>query len=235
MKVCKLKTRNRPVPGGCAFFDSATNFKAGQFDDFETQCRGVQSARLGNPGLTKRYRKSTDMESIRDEVDIFWATYAKDHGYSDFYLQVEAPSGGAPEQAPFTNPNRSVRSRVAAAAAGVRTIYEWIRSKEEAVPAELANARAARCVACPLNEQGNLADYFQTAAAAAIKSELEQRKEWDLTTPDDAKLGVCQGCFCVNSLSVHSPIEIKLKHLPKDAFDALHPDCWVRSEKKKLE
>lgn len=235
MPQYRLKSRQRPLPGGYGFFDVGTNYRAGQYEDFEAQCQGVFNARMGNPVMCKRYRLTTDMEGIRNEVDAQWAEWAADHGWTDFFVTLARTDGGASEQTPFPGPNRvSSRgvSRVAAVAAGSRTIYEWINSPQEGVAKDLTEIRALTCVDCPKNEKGNLLDYFEEAAAKAITFEMERRKGWDLSTSQDDKLGVCQVCFCVNALSVHCPRDLKLKHMPTEIYEGLPENCWVKTESK---
>jgi len=235
MPAYHLKDRNRPLPNGVSVYDSGTGFKAPAFASFSQQCQGVLQARLANPGLCKRYRLSTDMAEIENFVSGFLGKVAFDNNWEGYYYVADG-GGGASAGDVLPPSSRSGRSasRVAAVVAGAKTIYEWVNSKEEAVPSELANKRAEICVACPLNEQGNLIDFFPVQAAQAIGRELERRRGWNLSTPSDDKLGVCQGCYCVNTLSVHCPIETKLRHMPKEVFDALHESCWVRTEKEKI-
>lgn len=224
----RLKDRNRPIPNGISAIDASVNYRAPQFASFDVQWRGVQQARLGNPGLTKRYKLPTDDQSCMDFVDSYLGQKAHELGYTDYYTTSQ---GGA--NAGMLPPSRKSASagRLASVAAGVKTIYEWITSKEEAVAGELANKRAEVCSKCPLNQKGGLADFFEIKAAAAITSALETKRGWNLSTKFDDKLGVCQGCFCVNALSVWCPLAIKKKHLSKEAFDALVPECWVKTEK----
>jgi hypothetical protein len=220
-------------PNGIVAYDAATNTTPPQFSDFETQCRIWFNARQANPGLVKRYRVSTDMDAIRNEVDAQLAQMCADKGWTNFVNAIDRV--GVSGQAPFPNqdlqsPIRSV-SRVAGVAAGVKTIYEWINSAAEAVSQEQVNKRAETCVNCPKNKTGSLLDFFEEKSAEAIKRELERRSGWKLSTPFDDKLGICnEGCWCVNALSIHCPLDVKLKHMPKEAFDALHESCWVRKE-----
>lgn len=236
----RLKDRNRALPNGVAVYDQHTGFRAAPFASFTVQWQGLQQARIGNPGAVKRYNLKTDDASCQDFVDLYLGRVAFDNGWSDFYV-TSAIGGGIPEQVPFPQaPRRKqgaverIASRAAGVVAGSKTIYEWINSKGEAVPQELANKRAETCVKCPLNEPPDgMLDDFEVKAAAAIRGELERKKGWNLTTPADEKLGICGACWCVNSLSVHCPLETKLKHIPKDAYAALDVNCWVRTEQVK--
>ena len=233
MPQYRLKDRNKPLPGGTAVYDAGTGYRAPQFASFTVQWQGLQAARRGNPGLCARYRLSTDDAACMEYVDTYLGKMAHDAGLSDYYITTQG-DGAQAAAVPFHQRHGGVASRVAGVAAGVKTIYEWINSKQEAVPSAQANLRANVCAECPLNGKENILDFFEIKSTQAIMVELQRRKGWNLSTPFDDRLGVCHACFCVNELSVHCPIEIKLKHIPKEAFDALHKSCWVRSESAAL-
>ena len=235
MPSYRLKSRNRPVPGGYGAYDSATNFKAGQHEDFETQCRGWQNARLANPGLTKRYRKSSDMDAIRAEVDEQWATFCRDHGYADFYVTLNRAGGGAEAAAaPFPRPTRPTRlsasAKLAALAVGGVVNIEWLASGAEAVPPEQANERARVCAGCGLNGKGGFESYFTNKAAAAIQKVVESKNRMKLSTPSDDMLGVCKACLCPLTLKVHVPLSKFIDKMTSDSKAALAEGCWIRAE-----
>jgi hypothetical protein len=204
---------------------------------------GVIAARLGNPGKTQRWNLPVDREAVANEVDLQWATYCHAHKYFD-YIDGTPEQRGPGTARPFPPPppgpamagaaRPSLGQSVRNVAAGVETIVDWIKSKEEAVPHEQAEKRAAVCAACKLNEKGEWTSWFTVSAARAIRAELEKARGWNLTTSRDAELGTCAACSCVNRLSVHCPLEPKLRHMPAEAHDALDPQCWLLSEEKAL-
>jgi hypothetical protein len=233
--VYRLKDKNRALPNGVSVYDAATNYQAPAFASFTAQVAGVQAARIANPGFCSRYRVTSDYAECENFVDTYLGKVAFDKGWTDFYITCSGDAGGSPSNAPFPGrPQRGIANRVAAVAAGAKTIYEWIASKEGAVPRELADKRAETCIRCPLNKKGEWSHFFELASAQAVMAAMKQRADWNLTTPFDAQLGICDGCNCVNALSVHCPIGIKLKHIPQEAFDDLDAGCWVRSEKAAL-
>jgi hypothetical protein len=71
------------------------------------------------------------------------------------------------------------------------------------------------------------------SAANAVKAAMAVRRGWNLTTSRDSDLGLCDACGCVNALKVHVGSEIILKHMPREDFDALDKNCWIRSESQK--
>lgn len=229
----RLINRNKQVPGGMKFYDANLRWTSPAWASFQTICDGLRTARLANPGITAAKGLATDPNAIANEVDSFIAANCAALGQNDFIQG--GPGGAAP--VPFTpapRPRPSPFQQAKNLAAGSKTIVEWIASKEAAVPAELSSKRAATCAQCPLNLPPNWAEHFTVSAANAIKSELERKRGWNLTTPFDDVLGICGGCSCVNSLSVHCDLNIKLKNMPKEAHDALHSSCWVLAEEKAL-
>lgn len=226
--MSRLKDRNKQIPGGMKFYDPYLRWNSPNWASFQIICDGLRMARLANPGVTAAKGLATDPSAIAAEVDAYQSALCEAHGWTDF---ITGSAGGA-APIPFPQPRHSALSQAKNIVAGTKTIVEWIASKETAVPAELSAKRAATCAACPLNLAPNFADYFTVGAANAIKAELERKRGWNLTTPFDDVLGICGGCSCVNSLSVHVPVDVKLKNMPKAAFDALHKDCWVKLEQK---
>jgi hypothetical protein len=226
----KLKDRNRPCPGGYGFFDSATNYRAGQLEDFYTQCRGVQMARMGNPGYTNRYNKSVDLSAIQEEVDEQWAQWCADHGYMDFVVRVNAPTGGAVAQAPpphLTPKARNLNKAAGLAVVGIQTLAEMF-GPDGPVDRETAEAQASVCAACPKNDKGDWTRLFTIPAAAAVRKLLEMVKGEQFTTTKDSELKVCTACGCPIRAKLWTRKEHVLKHMPKEDFDDLDPDCWIR-------
>jgi hypothetical protein len=109
-------------------------------------------------------------------------------------------------------------------------LVEWLASGAEAVPQEKANARAAVCAKCPMNEKGDLLRFFTKPVSEAIRHALSLRSEWKLETPDDFRLGVCTACDCPMRLKVHIPIERIREKLKPEIKSRLHPDCWIPKE-----
>lgn len=226
-----LKRREVAIPNGMVAIEPATGFKSSPWTAFEAQCQGWQQARAGNPGACKRFRKSTDMDAIRQEVDEQLGQMLHDRGFHDYVNTILREGGGAEAAVrPFIhrNPAERIAQVVKAAAVSV----EWITSGAEAVPIEQATKRGAVCVKCPLNN--NHADWlslFTKPAAEAIKKALEARGQMQLKTPCDDELGVCDACDCVTKLKIHMPIDKILSMMPQNIFDGLDASCWIRAEK----
>lgn len=236
----RLKNRSHQIPNGLMFrqpeikWDSRS--KLSLHPSFDTLTRAVMAARLANPHYVTKHNWATDYEGVANDVDEFNAKVAMMMpGGQRFVTQV---GGGSPPpfyQAP--NPQQQNALRAAAEKArkiwaGVRTLSEWYESKEPAVPQELAEKRAKTCTECPLNEGGDLTKWFSNVAAEAIKRQVAKFSERNLKTSYDDKLFTCTACFCVNSLAVHAPIEIKTKNISEEVWAELRSgkNCWQLSE-----
>ena len=144
------------------------------------------------------------------------------------------PSGGDLIPPPFTPPRAqpSFFQRARNVVVGAETLVDWITSGAEAVPPPQANARAAICAACPLNEAGDLLKFFTLPVAAAIRRAYNLRRDWKLETAFDERLGVCGACDCVTKLLVHIPLATKLAHISAPAKAKLNSSCWITAEEK---
>lgn len=93
-----------------------------------------------------------------------------------------------------------------------------------------AEARAAVCVRCPLNEPGDWLSFFTVPAANLLRSALEQIKGQGLTTSRDADLHVCSACDCPMKLKVWCRLPHILAHIPAESQARLWGECWIRAE-----
>ena len=231
----RLISRSKQIPGGMQFHIAAIpTFKLHSFSSLSSAAQQIIAVRQANPYLTQKNNWSTVTSVVEDEVDQYnakvcaamgWTNYITDTGGS-----VSIPKAQTPQQSP---------SNIAAAAgvakrlwAGLRTLNDWYDSREPAVPPEQSSARAKVCVACPKNKPGDLETWFTRPAAEAIKRQIQKFADRKLSTPDDAKLHTCEACLCINSLSVHAPLHLKLAHMTLDTRAALDPSCWVLAEEK---
>lgn len=105
---------------------------------------------------------------------------------------------------------------------GMKTLLEWTANSGELVPRETAEARAAVCEQCPLNDKHST---VAGAVADAIKRHLELKNHLGMKLPNEDKLHTCSACLCQNRLKVWLPIKFIY---PNDEVKArLHPDCWL--------
>jgi hypothetical protein len=106
----------------------------------------------------------------------------------------------------------------------------WLGDGGQPVPQEQANARAAVCVACPKNQPHHLYEILTVPAVVEVERQLELRDKMKLHAQDEDKLHICEACWCVLRLKVHTP----LKHiLGTTDMNALDPRCWIIAENSK--
>jgi len=178
----------------------------------------IRKHRLANPAIAAKHNLSTDPAQIQKELIAFQQARGALPPY-----QVTAS---------FFVPARSnLPARVSAAAAGIKraaqgtaVVLDWLSSGGAPVAQELANQRAAICVACPKNVDGS---WYTTAPAALIKSTLEARKDLKLETPSDTTLKSCDACKCLNRLKVWCPLSHIVAKTRPEIMAEFPPACWI--------
>ncbi len=227
-----LKNRNVQIPQGLTFLQPETSWRPIRFSSFDSIVDQVIEHRKANPHLIEKNGWSIDRNTVVTEVDNFNTKVCIQMGWLDFI------EGGGPVAIPFRPQGQphpqSLSGSLANVAAGSGAIVEFIANRQEAVPDDLATARAVVCSGCPLNTKGNWLSRFTVPVANAIRIRLQDRSAMNLSTPHDALLGVCEACECPLPLMIHFPIETKLRHLTARAHTALDPRCWVLAEEAKL-
>lgn len=223
----RLKDRSRFCPGGFRYYVPETKWSISPWISFDAAVAQIIKHRQGNPFLVQSKNWSLDPFVVADELDAFNAAVCQQMRWNDYITE------GGPDTPIPKAMSASPSSRAGRLAAGVQTIADWEIGGGMVVERDLANARAKTCSTCPLNEQGDLLQWFTQQAARLIQLQLETRNNMKLYTHYDPILGCCSACGCVNKLSVWCPLDIKLKHMKPDAMAALHPACWVLSEQKK--
>lgn len=219
--MAKLKSRDRFPPGGFCYLQPETQWRAPNGASFETVVAALIQHRIGNPYLVTTHGWPTDLDSVRNQVDSYNAQICKQLGYTEYILE------GPPDApAPKTTPQPNLQ-KLGAVAGGAEALVEWLRSGAEAVPAELANKRAAICSACPQNGKGDFTRYFTIPVSEAIRHEINRRSEWKLSTPYDDQLNICEGCLCPLKLKVHVPLANILPHMDEETKGRLAPQCWI--------
>lgn len=233
-----LKNRQSSIPNGYKFFQPEVRWDStkhvGTQPSFDRLCQAVRTFRLSNPHLVQKYGWATEEGAVEAEVDAFNATLCEKLGYTDYII-----GGGNAAAIPFYIASRPSPLRAAGAVlAGGRTLVDWLSSGAESVPVEKSTERAKVCATCPKNDnQGNLLDKFTGTVSEAIRETLNRRRDFQLATPYDDRLGVCQVCYCPLKLKVHLKIEEIARRLPaeeKAELEKVEPPCWIPVELKKL-
>ena len=236
-----LKNPQRQIPGGgFDFRQSEINWHArkvlGLHPSIDTVTRALISARKGNPHHASKAKWALDFNTVRAEVIAYNTKKCLALGWTSFV--TEDAGGSHPHQAQSLLSPKQLGAAVVGIRklwAGITSINDWLKVNGESVSPELAEKRAATCVACPMNGTGDFSQWYTAPASAAVKRQLEQLQERKLTTTQDDKLQVCTGCLCPLKLVVHVPIEIKLKNMSPDTKRELHESCWQLSEEKELQ
>lgn len=234
--MARLNNRQLQIPGGLKFYQPETKFTArsGSFDNIVQQ---VIAMRRANPSIAQQKGWSTDYNAVADEVDAFNAAICERMGWTNYIMQsaVSAPSPKFKALSPLDKKQLDVvAGKVKKVWQGVKSLHSWIESGEPAVDQAKSEARAAVCVACPLNGKGGLEDWFTKPASEAIRKQFSTLAERKLSTSLDDQLNVCSACLCPLKLLVQTPLKFKLAHMGEETRRALHPACWVLAEEKEL-
>jgi hypothetical protein len=228
----RLKSRTQSPPNGFLYRQALTgweNFKvcpSSQWD-FQLLCNELQKHRMSNP----KYKLSTDMTAIQNEVDAKNAERVAAMPGGDIYV-VSTDVPASFHQAPTRS--SPVLAAVKAISVGAATINDFMDSGESPVSQEVAESRAAVCVACPLNEKGDLSRFFTIPAAERIRKQIEAKEGRGLKTSQDGKLHVCSACMCPLVLKQWFPLAFIVKHMSDDIKAQLDAACWIRKESNAL-
>jgi hypothetical protein len=228
----RLKNRNKPLPNGVTWRDPGTGWQSPAFTSFDEQVKQITQARVGNPGMARRYRLSTDPSEVANELDSNLGRLAFENGWTDYYVSgiQERSAGGAP--APFPpRPKSHGSPNLAGLVAGAKTLAEMF-GQAGPVEKELAETRASVCVTCPVHEKADgdwIFKLFTSPAANAVRQMLSVIKGENLETSHDINLAVCGACGCPVKTKVHAQLDHILKHMPQEAKDALWDKCWIRT------
>lgn len=232
-----LRSRNLQIPGGLRYIQPDTNWRSTPWASFDQIVSEVIAHRQSNPHLTNTNGWSVDRRIVENEVDEFNSRLCLAMGWISF-LQEGAVAG--PQSGPFLQGHpRTLLNSARNVAVGSQIIVEWIQSGAEAVPIAQATKRASICAGvmedgsdrCPKNVSHDLTSIFTIPVSNAIRSELKRRKDMNLETPHDEKLGVCSACSCPMKLKVHVPLNSFLHKMAGDAVADLDPRCWILRER----
>ncbi len=237
----RLKSRSKQIPNGMRFRQPEISWDStkvlGLHPSFDTLVRALQNARKANPAHAAKNKWALDTAGVANDVEAYQVRICQTMGYTSYLTD---PGGsGAP---PFSSQSLLSAKQLDVAAStikrlwgGIKSVNDWLESNAPEVPQEQAEQRAAVCVACPLNGQGDFSRWFVKPAAMALTRQLEKLQSRKLSTSQDDKLNICEGCLCANKLSVWVPAEIKLNHMSPETKSQLHSSCWLLAEEKVLQ
>jgi hypothetical protein len=232
-----LKSRDRQIPNGLKFLQPETNWQPARFASFNVIVNSLINHRKSNPHLIAQKKWSIDPEDVAREVDMFNANLCARHGWTDYIHDGSSMmEAAAPKSQALLQQEKNVISAAAGKAkkiwSGIRTLNDWIDSGTPPAPQELAERRAATCVACPKNGKGDFTSWFTRPASDAIKEQIEKLAAMRLKTKQDAALNVCEVCLCPLKLKAFTPIKYIKDNLSVEVLNDLKnvPNCWIPKE-----
>lgn len=213
-------------PGGWSFFSPQTgwNLPNPVSVTFNQAVQLIIKHRMSNQAIAAKFGLRVDVPGVEQELD----TYTR--------LRLGIPQG--PPTLPKSSPPAQSADSLGAVAAvkmlasGAALLLDWETSGRPPVAAKLAVERASKCDGCPKNEPGHLSLWFTSAASEGIRKRLARLHAMNLTTPHDAKLGVCNACLCPLKLKIWTPIDLVLSHLKPEARERLWLECWITAEER---
>jgi len=227
-----LKSRRIFPPNGFKFYEARTGWSVAGGLDFDQVVASIIKHRLANPKFANEW--ATDTITVADELDNYTCQrIGNDPNYCD---------GGSPPsfQAGLFSPTHRISQRwsekvgavgaVRKIATGIGIITDWLGSGAKPVAKELAEKRAAVCVTCPHNGQGDLTSIFTVPASEMIRKTIAIKNDMKLTTPYDDKLGVCDICDCPMKTKIFTPISHIESHLSDKIKSQLPDFCWQKQE-----
>lgn len=226
----RLKSRMQSPPNGFLYEQKETGWKNSvnapqTVWNFKGLVEAIKAHRQQNP----RFNLSTNVGDITDEVDRVNA--ARVNAIPGGNTYVVDDGGGANPQSPLTQRLRSVvagaANTISQLAQGGGILVGWVRAGGIPVEHDLAEKRASICVACPNNSKSPLTDWFTVPLSQKIAKELEERKDLNLTTSQDANLHTCSACLCPLPLKLHLPLDHILKDMKPEMKAKLHESCWI--------
>lgn len=239
--MARLLSRSKHPPFGFSLLLPELGMKFPTKGSFNEICIAFSRLIRANPGPAAKagWPNPDDHDAIADWVDGHNASRLTALGYTSFVdnsaYGVDVFYDAAYQEAQKKTSLASVAGRVSAGAA---LWLELFGPEGRTVDQSLATSRAATCLVCPKNDTTtSLFNIFVAAVARALGGLFEIMKDKELSTPHDAKLGVCSACLCPNRAKVHVPIERVLTHTDEPTmakFNKENPLCWVLSEKESV-
>src|ERR1051325_8672503 len=112
----------------------------------------------------------------------------------------------------------------------VEMLQDWIGEGMMPVPRTQAQARANVCLACPMNEEGRIDEFFKAPVAAFIRKQIEVKNGMKLRVEGEKKLHICSVCGCVERLKIWSHIKHIGQVTDTETLKAFPSNCWIGKE-----
>lgn len=232
----RLKDRNRQIPNGLRFLQPETNWQPSRFASFSVIVNSLISHRKTNPKLVAQKKWSIDPEVVANEVDAYNALLCARHGWTSYIIDGSEGAVAPPKPQALLQQEKSALAAAADKAkkiwSGIRTLNDWIDTGTPPVEKMVSELRASICASCPQNGKGDFTAWFTKPAADVISKQIEKLAKLKLSTTNDAKINICEVCFCPLKLKVHTPIQHIKAHMSPEVIAALRavPQCWIPKE-----
>lgn len=203
-------------------------------------CQELVQAVIARRRLNPRFDMTLDVGTVKQEVLRQNADRMQSiRGGEHYLIQDDSVPWPAPGQVGFSPPQhrrRSAAGRVRNVAAGIGILIDWLGDGGQAVDLPVADARAAVCVRCPINNAKDWMAFFTDPVAEKLRQQIGIKNEMELKTQYDDRLNICtktledktvMGCQCSLKLKVWCPPEHIVKHTTPELASKLDPGCWI--------
>ncbi len=217
--------RHQTPPSGWIFRQPETGWTAPTpiGSTFSQTVDLIIAMRRKNPAIGAKAKWATDRETVGTELERYTRK------------RLGLPEEQA--QPPFTTSSRSggavaaVAGSIQRAAQGSAVWIEWLRKGGIPVDQTLAEKRAATCVACSRNVDG---EWYVQAPAQLLGAAIEQ---WKSFTKQDFKFETAQGdalkscgvCHCMSKIKVFIPLPNILEKTKPEILAEFPAHCWIAS------
>lgn len=219
--------------GGWAFYEPSTKWRAPTpiASTLNQTVMLVIEMRKKNPAITAKHKLSTNPEAVKSEI-----------------LRFNRKRLGLPEEGtplPFSDshrfPGQNSAGAVVAeggianlkrAAQGAAVVLDWLGSGAQPVEQELAERRAAICVACPKNVAPS---WFSEGPGQLIKAAVESwrkitgKVDFEFKNSQGEKLKSCDVCKCVLPLKIYVPLKHIVENTKPEVMAEFPNFCWIKN------
>jgi len=112
----------------------------------------------------------------------------------------------------------------------VEMLQDWLGEGMIPVSRQQAQARANVCLACPMNENGRVDEFFKGAVASFIRRQVEIKNDMKLRVEGEKKLHICSACYCILRLKTWVPIKHLAEITDDETLKKFHSSCWIPKE-----
>jgi len=182
--------------------------------------------RRKNTAVTAKFKLATNRAAVETELEKYTR---KRLGLPETAAPLPFPESRSQSASAVAGAAVAEIKHIKRAAQGTAVVIDWLGSGGEPVAQELAEKRAAVCVACPNNQTG---DWYVTAPAELLRKAVSswqsmKGKTFAFETAQGDKLKSCQVCRCLMRLKVFVGLDHILAKTKPEVMEELHPNCWI--------